>query len=489
MSRRRTDLPTMDAFVSQPSQPLDDGRIPPGIQADAEMAAPCEEDSGSLAVELRAPTISRAYQCQCGRPVYLRNSQCLACGTHLGYVTERLGVVPLETANGDGSDPYKYVVHGDVGGRTWRRCANFDTASRCNWMVPTPRDGEEGELTGHGLLDGFCLSCSATRTIPDQSVEANGVLWNKLELAKRRLMSQLLVLGLPIVTRHADPVGGLAFDFLSDLPGGPRILTGHENGLITLNAAEAEDVVREQIRAEMREPYRTLVGHFRHEIGHYYWDRLVYPTAWLDDFRLLFGDERDSYADALRVHYEQGPHPDWADRCVTSYASAHPWEDWAETWAHYLHMADAADTAMSFGVDARNVEMSSDLFDFADLWQPDHPGASKFLDFLNGWVRLTNVLNELSRSMGQSDYYPFTLPRAAVGKLQFIHQIVTEQRLQAQAIGEMPAPVATGGDDGTTDVIEVPVGGGNADAGGDASDGFAAPPAASSGYAPAPLGA
>jgi len=325
MSRRRTDLPTMDAFVSQPSQPLDDGRIPPGIQADAEMAAPCEEDSGSLAVELRAPTISRAYQCQCGRPVYLRNSQCLACGTHLGYVTERLGVVPLETANGDGSDPYKYVVHGDVGGRTWRRCANFDTASRCNWMVPTPRDGEEGELTGHGLLDGFCLSCSATRTIPDQSVEANGVLWNKLELAKRRLMSQLLVLGLPIVTRHADPVGGLAFDFLSDLPGGPRILTGHENGLITLNAAEAEDVVREQIRAEMREPYRTLVGHFRHEIGHYYWDRLVYPTRWLDDFRLLFGDERDSYADALRVHYEQGPRPDWADRCVTSYASAHPW--------------------------------------------------------------------------------------------------------------------------------------------------------------------
>ena len=467
----------MDAFEPDSRPPLDHGRVPPEIDAGPEMAQPREEDSGSLAVELRAPTISRAYQCQCGRPVYLRNSQCLACGTHLGYVTERLGVMPLESAHADGADPYLYVVHGDHGGRQWRRCANFNTASRCNWMVPQPRTGDDTECTGHGLLDGFCLSCSATRTIPDQSIEGNGALWNKLELAKRRLMSQLLVLGLPIVTRHADPVGGLAFDFLNDVPGGPPVVTGHEAGVITLNAAEAEDVVREQIRAEMREPYRTLVGHFRHEIGHYYWDRLVYPTQWLFDFRELFGDERANYMDALRVHYEQGPRPDWADRCVTSYASAHPWEDWAETWAHYLHMADAADTAMSFGVDARNVELSADLFDFADLWQPDHPGAAKFLDFLNGWVRLTNVLNELSRSMGQSDYYPFTLPRAAVGKLQFIHQVVTEQRLHAQAVGEMPKPEVNG-DDGTTDVLEDDQ---DQDQGDGASgDGFAPPPPSSS---------
>ena len=471
----------MDAFAPDSRPPLDHGRVPPEIDAGPEMAQPREEDSGSLAVELRAPTISRAYQCQCGRPVYLRNSQCLACGTHLGYVTERLGVMPLESAHADGADPHLYVVHGDHGGRQWRRCANFNTASRCNWMVPQPRTGDDTECTGHGLLDGFCLSCSATRTIPDQSIEGNGALWNKLELAKRRLMSQLLVLGLPIVTRHADPAGGLAFDFLNDVPGGPPVVTGHEAGVITLNAAEAEDVVREQIRAEMREPYRTLVGHFRHEIGHYYWDRLVYPTQWLFDFRELFGDERANYMDALRVHYEQGPRPDWADRCVTSYASAHPWEDWAETWAHYLHMADAADTAMSFGVDARNVELSADLFDFADLWQPDHPGAAKFLDFLNGWVRLTNVLNELSRSMGQSDYYPFTLPRAAVGKLQFIHQVVTEQRLHAQAVGEMPKPEVKG-DDGTTDVLEDDQGQDQDQDQGDGAsgDGFAPPPPSSS---------
>lgn len=417
----------------------------------------------SLAAELSAPTVTRAYQCQCGRPVFLGNSECLACHTPLGYVIERLGVVPLahvpwpapeatplaeaapapasepaleaapEALADDGSpagDPALalYTVFGDGQGKQYHRCANFTTAAGCNWMVPAPREGDAPASGPQGLAPGYCLSCSATRTIPDLSLPGNDQFWRKLERAKRRLMSQLLALGLPVVTRHADPVGGLAFDFLSNLPGGPHVLTGHEQGVITLNAEEAEDAARERIRAEMREPYRTLLGHFRHEIGHYYWDRLVAPTAWLDDFRALFGDERADYAAALRTHYEQGPPPDWNERYVTSYASSHPWEDWAETWAHYLHMADTADTAMSFGVDATRVELASDLFAPADLWQPEHPEAMKFLDFLNGWVCLTNVLNELSRSMGQPDYYPFVLPRAAVGKLQFVHQVVTQQR-------------------------------------------------------------
>jgi hypothetical protein len=392
----------------------------------------------SLAADLTAPTITRAYQCQCGRPVFLGNSECLACHTPLGYVIESLGVVPLApvasqphaddgVAEGD-VDPAleTYAVLGEGGGKHYRRCANFTTAAGCNWMVPVARDGDDADR--HGLTPGYCLSCSATRTIPDLSQPLNGELWRKLEQAKRRLMSQLLALGLPVVTRHADPVHGLAFDFLSNVPGGPHVLTGHDTGVITLNAEEAEDAVRERIRAEMREPYRTLVGHFRHEIGHYYWDLLVFPTPWIDDFRDLFGDERQDYASALRTHYEQGPPSDWAVRFVTSYASSHPWEDWAETWAHYLHMADTADTAMSFGVDATRVELASDLFEPADLWQPDHPEAMKFLDFLNGWVRLTNVLNELSRSMGQPDYYPFVLPRAAVGKLQFVHQVIAQER-------------------------------------------------------------
>jgi hypothetical protein len=400
-----------------------------GDTQDVPDAAPQDaQDAPAQALDLQAPTLSRAYQCQCGRPVFLRNSQCLACHTPLGYVIERLGVMPLAPARHDGAEPDTFTVFGDTHGKAYRHCANLLTAAACNWMVPAPREGDDPAFNVDGLAAGFCLSCSVTRTIPDLSVESNGDLWRSLELAKRRLISQLLALGLPVVTRLSDPLHGLAFDFLSNTPGGPHVLTGHEMGIITLNAEEAEDAVRERIRAEMREPYRTLLGHFRHEIGHYYWDLLVAPTPWINSFRTLFGDERADYAEALRNHYDNGPPPDWAVRFVTSYASSHPWEDWAETWAHYLHMADTADTAMSFGVDARNVELASDLFESADLWQPDHPDAGKFLDFINGWVRLTNVLNELSRSMGQPDYYPFVLPRTAVGKLQFIHQVITEQR-------------------------------------------------------------
>ena len=399
-----------------------------------------------LGAELAAPTVSRAYRCQCGRPVFLRNSKCLACLTPLGYVIARLGVVPLAPAEGEGALPDTFTVFGDPHGLTYRRCANLMTPAACNWMVATPREGEAIPADTQGHAPGYCLSCSVTRTIPDLSVAANGELWCKLEMAKRRLISQLLALGLPVVSRHADPVHGLAFDFLSNMPGAPHVMTGHEHGLITLNAEEAEDAVRERIRAEMHEPYRTLLGHFRHEIGHYYWDLLVLPTPWIDDFRALFGDERADYGAALQQHYEQGPPPDWAQRFVSSYASMHPWEDWAETWAHYLHMADTADTAMSFGIDASNVELTSDLFTVADLWQPDHPDAAKFLDFINGWVLLTSMLNELSRSMGQPDYYPFVLPRAAVGKLQFIHGVVTAQRSGMAPTmvmaGDATAPVA-----------------------------------------------
>jgi hypothetical protein len=401
--------------------PIDDPLNPQAGNAEPE-APP------TLAAERAAPTVSRAYRCQCGRPVFLRNSECLACHTPLGYVIDRLGVMPLAPAVGDGALPDTFTVFGDPHGKTYHRCANLMTPAACSWMVPAPREGETIPVDTQGLAPGYCLACSVTRTIPDLTTESNGVFWRKLEQAKRRLISQLLALGLPVVSRHADPVHGLAFDFLSNMPGGPHVMTGHEHGVITLNAEEAEDAVRERIRAEMREPYRTLLGHFRHEIGHYYWDLLVQPTPWLEDFRALFGDDRADYAAALQTHYEQGPPPDWADRFVSSYASMHPWEDWAETWAHYLHMADTADTAMSFGVDATNVELTSDLFTASDLWQPDHPDAATFLDFINGWVLLTNVLNELSRSMGQPDYYPFVLPRTAVAKLQFIHRVITEQR-------------------------------------------------------------
>ncbi len=363
------------------------------------------------------PTTSRAYRCICGKPVFLRNTQCLHCGRQLGYDVELRTMVAIEP----GPQPMDWIIPGTTDGQIFHRCNNFETPSACNWLVP----GGTAEMrqSPANLAPGLCLACTLTRTIPDLSTPRNQDLWRKLEIAKRRLLSQLLSLALPVETRLEKP-NGIAFDMLENLPDGPQVLTGHDEGLITLNIAEADDAEREKIRAAMHESYRTLLGHYRHEIGHYYWDRLIKDSEWLAAYRELFGDETVDYGESLKRHYENGPPQDWPLHYVTSYATTHPWEDWAETWAHYLHMADTVDTAVSFGIDSNSVEIDSDPYTAADLWQPDHPGAEAFLAFLNSWVLLTHVLNELTRSMGQADYYPFVLPRDAIAKLQFIHEVV-----------------------------------------------------------------
>jgi hypothetical protein len=196
--------------------------------------------------------------------------------------------------------------------------------------------------------------------------------------------------------------------------------------LITLNIDEADDVKREQIRASMREPYRTLVGHFRHEVGHYYWQRLVANSGWLTGFRSLFGDERADYAAALRRNYSYGPRADWANHSLSAYASVHPWEDWAETWAHYMHMVDTLGTAMSFGLKPETMALPFDAFGPDALYSTQHADGGRFLSFLNSWLKLTAVMNELCRSMGQADFYPFAMPREAVTKLHFIHLVVCD---------------------------------------------------------------
>lgn len=400
--------------------------------------------SQNLATAL-GPTTSRRYRCDCGKPVFLRNTQCLNCARQLGYDTMRRTMVTLEPV----PQPGMWRIAGDSSQALYQRCANFETPSACNWLIPagTP----QALQTPDNLAPGLCLACSLTRTIPDLGTERNQELWRRLEIAKRRLVSQLLSLALPVETRLERP-NGIAFDMLEDLPDGPKVLTGHDDGLITLNIAEADDSEREKIRAAMHESYRTLLGHYRHEIGHYYWDRLVKDTDWHAPYRALFGDESVDYAQSLQRHYENGPPPDWPLQYVTSYATTHPWEDWAETWAHYLHMADTVDTAVSFGIDAGTVEIESDPFTRNDLWQPDHPQADQFLAFLNSWVTLTHVLNELSRSMGQPDSYPFVLPRPAVAKLQFIHEVVRSASAPAADAAEgaaapaadEPAPAESG---------------------------------------------
>jgi hypothetical protein len=163
-------------------------------------------------------------------------------------------------------------------------------------------------------------------------------------------------------------------------------------------------------------------------VAHYYWDRLVAGTQWLEPFRQLFGDERKDYAGALQTHYAIGPPFDWAKRHVSAYASSHPWEDWAETWAHYLHMRDGMDTARSFGLEASDIVVDRVHFGLDALWDSALPGAQVYLDFINNWLNITSVLNELSGSMGERDFYPFVLPAAAVAKLQLVHEVVKSAR-------------------------------------------------------------
>jgi hypothetical protein len=315
---------------------------------------------------------------------------------------------------GDAPGTWKYL-RADASLAIARRCANFETASGCNWLVDA------------GDADPFCIACRLNRTIPNQDDEDNRRWWNLIENAKRRLVAQLVSLDLPVLSKDADPERGLAFDFLRKV-GDTPVLTGHADGIVTVNVEEADDVVREKARNALHEPYRTLLGHLRHEVGHYYWDRLVRDSRWLEPFRELFGDERADYAAALKRNYDEGPPADWRDRHISSYAASHPWEDWAETWAHYLHIVDGLDTALGFGLSATDLDTTVDRFGRDDLYAPDDAQAGRFVFFLNAWFELAYVLNELSRSMGQQDFYPFVVSRAVARKLHFVHLVIREAR-------------------------------------------------------------
>ncbi|MGX1173991.1 zinc-binding metallopeptidase family protein [Pseudomonas sp. R151218B TE3479] len=361
---------------------------------------------------------SKVWSCRCGQSLFFRNSQCLACLAALGYQPEQSRLSSLQPAE----QPGTWTLDADPQAGLFRRCANLDTPAACNWLLP-----ENGR-------DTLCIACSLNRTIPDLSIPENPERWRKVETAKRRLVAQLITFGLPVIPKTVDENIGLAFDFIGVDPDGKSPMTGHASGLITLDIKEADDAHREYVRQQMREPYRTLLGHFRHEVGHYYWDRLIANSHWLEAFRELFGDERASYAEALERHYQQGAPLDWQTRYVSAYATMHPWEDWAETWAHYLHMMDAVDTALGFGMSAREMDFDYQPFPPETLYDAEHAGGAAFLSFVNAWIELAGMLNELSRSMGQPDFYPFVVPAAVITKLHFIHLVIQEEGGRADEV-------------------------------------------------------
>ncbi len=358
----------------------------------------------------------KIFQCQaCDQPVTFEATACESCARRLGYVCDRHEVSALEPVGvsahpGSAGVPVHHAYAHP--GRRYRFCANAAHGA-CNWLVPDEQP------------DIFCTTCRHNRVVPDLTIPWNLTRWRQVEAAKHRLFYSLLRLELPLATR-AQYTDGLAFDFLVDpsetYVGGPPVMTGHLNGLITLNIAEADDVERERRRTLFGEHYRTLLGHFRHEIGHYFWYLLVMNGPNLARFRDLFGDESLDYAGALQNHYARGGPADWEEAYVSPYATSHPWEDFAETFAHYLHIVDTVETASTFELHLRPrlrrgpsvpVVIDFDPYRAADLDR-----------LVEAWMPLTYAINSLSNSMGQNALYPFSLTPAVIAKLAFVHELI-----------------------------------------------------------------
>lgn len=347
----------------------------------------------------------KLFKCQsCGQVLYFENTRCEKCGHRLGFLSKAMTVSALEP---EGALWRALAVPAPL----LRFCGNAGHDA-CNWLI---------EADGAATL---CAACRHNRTIPNLSNPANLLRWQRLEAAKHQLFYSLLRLRLPLKNRIDDPGHGLAFDFPAEGPDprGPKVMTGHDDGLITIALIEADDAEREHRRMQMGEPYRSLVGHFRHEVGHYFWDVLVRDGGRLDACRAVFGDDGRDYNAALHAHYRKGAPPDWQEHYISQYASSHPWEDWAETWAHYLHIVDTLEMAGAFGISVKPKLVSHDgLLAEIDI---DPYETASMQDVVNAWLPLTFAMNSLNRAMGNHDLYPFVLSPAVVTKLSFVHDVV-----------------------------------------------------------------
>lgn len=340
----------------------------------------------------------RTYSCSnCGTRIHFENHLCLQCGAQLGYLPDDDVMLAID------SGPPTAAVS----------CSNRNSAAQCNWLLPAQD------------VSGMCGCCRFTRTIPPQDQDAGRVAWRRLERAKRYVFAWLLQHGLPLIGRSEDPEHGLVFDFLVPFPDTEPVITGHANGVISINALEADPVERERQREELGERYRTVLGHVRHEIGHYYWTRLIEGTPRLDEFRALFGDETRDYACTLGNYYQTPDDGGWRDRFISRYASAHPLEDWAETWAHYLLISDSLDTAAHW-------QLRVGAFPDSPVALNQPVGKMRSETFrrwlILKWLPLSQYLNASCRAFGTLDAYPFVLPAPVIDKLVFIHRLLLPLR-------------------------------------------------------------
>ena len=340
--------------------------------------------------------------CDCGNVLFFDNSKCLRCGREVGYDLEGEVMVVIQP------------------GGWMRRCANGIKHGVCNWVVSA--------LKGEDL----CAACKLNRTIPDLGNPRNVMLWGRMEAAKRRLVYTLLRLGFTLPSLKENAQAGLAFDIVSSFVN-PEATMGHLNGVITVNLEEADDTYRQINRQQLNESSRTLLGHFRHETGHYAWQRWVGPLMWNDPLRDAlrhrFGDERTDYSTALAAHYKNGARPGWEQSFISAYATSHPWEDWAETWAHYLQVLEGLETCEGLGLEVARIALKVAPFaaeaGALPPMLPHSPAAdAEFLAWLQRWVCLATVLNEIASSLGQPALYPYVLSVGVAQKLRLVHHLV-----------------------------------------------------------------
>jgi hypothetical protein len=350
----------------------------------------------------------KLFRCDhCGHTIYFENVVCESCGHALGYLPDDNALVSLEADNGQWTAPKRP-------GKRFVYCANAEYGA-CNWLIEATPGGEA-----------FCRACRHNEVVPALSDPVNVTRWQTIERAKKRLMYSLLRFDLPLKTRTEDPVHGLSFRFLAEAAAPTPVLTGHENGIITLALGEADDAEREKRRTQLREPYRTLLGHFRHEIGHHYWDLLVANGPMQDEFRSLFGDETLDYMGCLNKYYAEGAPEGWQSHYISAYATAHPWEDFAETWAHFLHIIDTVEMASAFGV--RMAPKNDKLGELTATIDFQPYNLNSIEDLIENWLPLSSLINNLNRAVGQLDAYPFVLTPPVIEKLGFIQRLIAQRR-------------------------------------------------------------
>lgn len=373
----------------------------------------------------------KTFQCTCTEQpiIFFESRQCLSCDRVVGIDDSFDQVEPYE------KDPETGLFFKENQPQVhYKKCDNNEEYNACNGMVNLNTfvpDPDKDEM--------LCFGCRFNETVPDLSIVEHIPLWKKMESAKRRALYTLKALPIPLQTTDENPEGGLSFDFITDrnvkdhfassLEGHEKVFTGHDCGHITINLAEADDVARSQTKHAMGERYRTLLGHFRHELGHYYFDQIIVPSP--ENHALCkqyFGDDELDYQEALKHHYENGSPKNWRDAFISEYATMHPYEDWAETWAHYMHIIDTLETAQNFSITGSTSNIEAHVEELTELNLPqDACYFSQQTDInsiLDTWMEFSVMLNSLNRSMGLADAYPFVLTQAVRTKLSFIHHAI-----------------------------------------------------------------